>query len=125
VTRLGEFSPIAQLFSLGSFFKKRLKQPKLFWLLFVHSKKIHFYFEENGLCFTLGDFFKNSSGHPELKSLFDRDKNRLGNILGDFFKKNFALVTLLSCSLMLDSLKSVFIIPKYRPSIADCNKLAT
>jgi hypothetical protein len=97
VTRLGEFSPIAQLFSLGSFFKKRLKQPKLFWLLFVHSKKIHFYFEENGLCFTLGDFFK----------------------------KNFALVTLLSCSLMLDSLKSVFIIPKYRPSIADCNKLAT
>jgi hypothetical protein len=61
VTRFGEFSPIGQLFSLGVFFNWT---EEVFWLRFVQSKNYVFSLMKNGLGYTLGGFFKNSSGHP-------------------------------------------------------------
>jgi hypothetical protein len=39
VTRLGEFSPIARLFSLGSFMKHTVAA-HIFWLLFSKAKVV-------------------------------------------------------------------------------------
>jgi hypothetical protein len=56
VTRLGEFSPIGQLFTLDSFFNYK-SSPK-------RGKIYAFILTKNRLDSILGDFFTNSSGHP-------------------------------------------------------------
>jgi hypothetical protein len=48
--RLGEFFPNGQLFTFGSF-----------------SSQLCKYFDKNGLGYTIGSFFKESSGHPDFK----------------------------------------------------------
>jgi hypothetical protein len=63
LTRLGEFSPIGQLISLGIFMKiiKRVEFP----VRFFHRKKfMHKFWQKNGLGYSLGDFFASSPGHP-------------------------------------------------------------
>jgi hypothetical protein len=61
VTRLGEFSPIGQLFTLGSL----LKNTKVaqFWATFSMEKSYVFILTKIALGYTLGDFFTNSSSH--------------------------------------------------------------
>jgi hypothetical protein len=66
VTRLGDFSPLGRLFTLGSFLK-RTEVAKLFGLLFKRSLI---------LGHILGYFFTNSSGHPGMFSLPVLKKSR-------------------------------------------------
>jgi hypothetical protein len=60
VTRLGEFSPIGRLNTLGIF----VKITEIFGLLFSRGKSCLLIFTKNGLGYILGDFFTNASGHP-------------------------------------------------------------
>jgi hypothetical protein len=62
VTRMGEFSPIGWLFTLGSFFNDRTTAN--FWTAFSQLTGYVFILTKNGLGYSLGDFVKNVSGHP-------------------------------------------------------------
>jgi hypothetical protein len=63
VTRLGEFSPVGQMFSSGTFFNCR--RSLNFWATFCHGcVKLCKNFEINDLGYNLDIFFTNSSGHP-------------------------------------------------------------
>jgi hypothetical protein len=58
---LGEFSPIWRSFSLGSFFEN-CKSSTNSWATFVHGTS----YALNRLgYYILGDFFTNSSSHPD------------------------------------------------------------
>jgi hypothetical protein len=61
VTRLGEFSPIGRLFSLGSFLINRGAQN--FGLIFPQIK-LYIMFGPKILGLYFGRFFTNPSGHP-------------------------------------------------------------
>jgi hypothetical protein len=61
-TRLGEFSPIGRLFSLASFLE--ITEGAQYWLLLFH---VRINFDKNGLSYSVGDFFTNSSGLSETK----------------------------------------------------------
>jgi hypothetical protein len=63
VTGLGEFSPIGRLFTLGCFFEN-YKISLNYWVTFFHGETCALTLTTNGLGYTLGDFFKNLSGHP-------------------------------------------------------------
>jgi hypothetical protein len=64
VTRLGEFSPIGWLFTLGSFLKMT-KVAQIYGLHFPNvSATCVLILRKNGLGYLLGAFFANSSGHP-------------------------------------------------------------
>jgi hypothetical protein len=63
VTRLGEFSTVGRLFSLGHFFENDNSCPKKFSRFFLPSKTCNNCYR-NMLCYILGHFFTNSSGHP-------------------------------------------------------------
>jgi hypothetical protein len=60
VTRLGEFSSIGRLFSLGNL----QKEPKILRCFFPLEKAALIYFDQKGLGNCLGEFLTNSSGHP-------------------------------------------------------------
>jgi hypothetical protein len=62
VTTLGEFSPIGQSFALGSFFNARSKP--IFWLLLLHDSIYELIWQKNVLGYILGDFFRKPTGHP-------------------------------------------------------------
>jgi hypothetical protein len=64
VTRLGEFSPIRFLFTLRSFFENYLSSANL-WTPFSKCISHVFILPKNCLGCILGDFFTNSSGHPD------------------------------------------------------------
>jgi hypothetical protein len=49
---------------LYTFFDK-YKSSSQFWATFVHGKGYAVILTKNGLGHILGDFFKNSSGHPD------------------------------------------------------------
>jgi hypothetical protein len=63
---LGEFSPFWRLFSMGSFLKIT-EVAKLLSRYFPRNKLL-IKFDKNGLGYTLGDFFTNSSGRIALQS---------------------------------------------------------
>jgi hypothetical protein len=63
VTRLGGFSPIGWLFNSGSFWQLQ-KQPT-FFDYFFSPLRLCISFDKNGLGYVLGDFFTNSTYHPE------------------------------------------------------------
>jgi hypothetical protein len=100
VTGLGEFLEIGRLFALGSFLKIT-KMDKLHTCNFFSYRKsyLHIYFVKNGMGYNLGDFGTNSSGHPGVgqvvlglpflrkKLCIKYDKNVLGYVLGEFFRK--------------------------------------
>jgi hypothetical protein len=79
VTRLGEFSPIWRLISLGFFRKLRTH----FWDFFFHSKSyIRVNFDPIPtyvLGYALGDFFTNSSCHPVFDINFCQTHPRVNN----------------------------------------------
>jgi hypothetical protein len=64
VTRLGENSPKGWLFTMVSCSKIRKVATK-FVLLFFKCKSYILTLTKNGLGYILGDFFPNSSGHPD------------------------------------------------------------
>jgi hypothetical protein len=55
VTRMGEFLPVGQLFSLGQNIKNYISSPN-FLLLFYRGKSYAFVFGENGLGYILGNY---------------------------------------------------------------------
>jgi hypothetical protein len=61
---LGEFSPLGQQLSLGSFMKIAEKS-KVFLARFWRRKSCVLILTKSELGYTLGDFFANSSGHPD------------------------------------------------------------
>jgi hypothetical protein len=63
VTRLGEFSPIGRLFSLGSS-SKNCRSSQIFWATIFCGKNYLLALTTTGLGYILGYFFKNASGHP-------------------------------------------------------------
>jgi hypothetical protein len=63
VTRLAEFSPDVRLFTLGSFFN--CKSSPHFFATFRLGTDHMLIFKKTGLGYTLGDFFTDSSGHPD------------------------------------------------------------
>jgi hypothetical protein len=62
VTRLGGFSPILGLFTLGSFFLKITDVAQCLGDLFPQLK-LRIDFDKSGLGYTFGDTLTNSSGH--------------------------------------------------------------
>jgi hypothetical protein len=60
---LGEFSPIGRLFSLGSSSKNCKSIPNILAAIFCGKHYVSI-LTKNVLGYILGDFFKNSSGHP-------------------------------------------------------------
>jgi hypothetical protein len=62
VTRLGEFPPIGQLL-LWAFFENYIITPNV-WATLFRGKRYALILTTNGLGYSLGDFFNNSSGHP-------------------------------------------------------------
>jgi hypothetical protein len=58
VTRLGKFSPIGWLLTLGSFWKLQ-QQRKNFLTTFSQQTSHVFILTKNGFCFNCGDFFTN------------------------------------------------------------------
>jgi hypothetical protein len=64
VARLGEFSPIGQLFSLGSVLK--ITEGGHFLATFFHGTGNVLILTNHWLGYILGDFFTNPSGHPAL-----------------------------------------------------------
>jgi hypothetical protein len=72
VTRLGEFSPIGWLFTLGSF----LKMTQVADILGNFSPRLRLWnnFVKNGLGYILGDSFTNSSGHPGRQRIRSQQK---------------------------------------------------
>jgi hypothetical protein len=76
-TGLGEFSPIGQLFKLGIFYYIH-NLPT-----FLGRKSLFRNFDKKVFGYILGDFFKNSSGHPDAsvdkKSLDAFCKRIIGN----------------------------------------------
>jgi hypothetical protein len=63
VTRLGEFSPVERLFTLGSIFLKITKVDKIFGAMyFVPCLRLSINFDQYWLGFVR--FFENSSGRP-------------------------------------------------------------
>jgi hypothetical protein len=63
VGRLGAFSPLGRLFSLGSF-SKIAEVAQIFGLPLFLGKGHSLISTKNGFDSILGDFFTNSSGHP-------------------------------------------------------------
>jgi hypothetical protein len=65
VTRLGEFSPIGLVFSLGSIFLNYGTSTKKLWAI-IPTAIVMYYLSspKNALGYILGDFFTNSSDHP-------------------------------------------------------------
>jgi hypothetical protein len=63
VTKLGEFSPIGRLFSLGIFFENYKRANILVY--FFRGLNFELILAQNGLGYILGEFFTNSSGHPD------------------------------------------------------------
>jgi hypothetical protein len=63
VTRLGKFSPIGRLFTLGCYLKIT-EAAKTIWLHFFHGTIYLFILTQNGAGYILGDAYSNSSGHP-------------------------------------------------------------
>jgi hypothetical protein len=61
VTRLGDFSAIGRLFTLGGFFLKRTELAQFFVLLL----QLWLFLTKHGLGCVLGEVFTNSSGHPD------------------------------------------------------------
>jgi hypothetical protein len=64
VAKLGKFSPIGQLFTFGKLFKQR-RSSQIFVLLYSTVKVVHSFWQKNGMGYILGEFFANSSGHPD------------------------------------------------------------
>jgi hypothetical protein len=65
VTRLGEFSPVGRFIPLGGLLKLT-EVAHLFVLLFTTLMVTYvLIFTKCGLGFNLGEFFTNSSGHPD------------------------------------------------------------
>jgi hypothetical protein len=60
---LGEFSPIGQLFSLGSLLKIT-QGAQILGLLFSHRKSNVLILAKSAVGNILGDFFTSLSGHP-------------------------------------------------------------
>jgi hypothetical protein len=65
---LGEFSPKARLFTLGSFSKITQGAEKFGAILFQRIDYV-LILTKNGLGYILGDLFTNSSGHPASDSV--------------------------------------------------------
>jgi hypothetical protein len=65
VARLGEFSPIESLFTLGSFVKNYRRSTNI-WATYLNGKSYVLIISKNELGDILGDFFTNASGHPGL-----------------------------------------------------------
>jgi hypothetical protein len=64
VTRLGEFSPLGRLLTLGFIFENS-RGGKTILAPFFHGKSCVLMLTENGLGHILGTFFTNLSGHPD------------------------------------------------------------
>jgi hypothetical protein len=62
VTRLGEFSPIGRVFSLGSFLFYFTERAQTFWATISHGNSNVLISTKHTLGYILGDFFANSSG---------------------------------------------------------------
>jgi hypothetical protein len=62
--KLGEFSPIGRLFSLGVFFEKMQKEA-IFFSYFLYGKRGILILAKNELGYRFGRFFTNFSGHPD------------------------------------------------------------
>jgi hypothetical protein len=63
VTRLAEFSPIGQLFTVGICFENYRSGANL-WATFVRGTSYVYVSANNWSGYSLGDYFTNSSGHP-------------------------------------------------------------
>jgi hypothetical protein len=66
VTRLGEFSPIGRLFTLGSILLIT-EVAQIFVLPFSKLKNCVLILAKNGLGYSLGNSFAYASGHPAIK----------------------------------------------------------
>jgi hypothetical protein len=64
VTRLCEFSPVGRVFTLGSFLKIT-EVAQILGQLFYTWQNVCSNFDKNVLGHIFGDFFTNSSGHPD------------------------------------------------------------
>jgi hypothetical protein len=64
VTKLGEFSPNGNLFTVGCMMKM-IEVALILGALFPHRTRNELVLAKNGLGYILSDFFTNSPGHPD------------------------------------------------------------
>jgi hypothetical protein len=70
---LGKFSHFGQLFTLGAFFKITEIAQNLGAACFHGTSYVLITTKNSWATYILGDFFKNSSGHPEKEIIFSPD----------------------------------------------------
>jgi hypothetical protein len=73
VTGLAEFSPFEILFSLGSVLTKLKNNPNV-CATFSHGISYVLNLTKYWFGYTLGDFYFNASGHPEVELFFVEDE---------------------------------------------------